>query len=102
METIYEKEYKIGHPIFIQLFNTKRDILIDIVKRMVAHNPIASKVFDDQPFKIVKTLVDDEPETLTIVNWDKIEINPFGVFFQPEHGPKIRVVVFNEFFKLDM
>lgn len=96
-----QKQIEIGVPIFNTLFNTKREVLIDIVKRMVDHHKGASQVFDDT-IRIQKIIMDDKPEKLFFVSWNKIEISPLGVYYYPEHGAPEKVVVFNEFFKLDM
>lgn len=95
------KEIEMGTPIFNTLFNTKREVLIDILKRIVAHHKGASQVFDET-FRIQKIIMDDKPEKLFFISWDKIEISPLGVYYYPEHGPAERIVVFNEFFKLVM
>jgi hypothetical protein len=96
----YLEKYRIGFPTFEKLFNLKSDKLSVVLQKIVGQHE-CRVVFNDKP-NFYKYIENDIPTKIIISAWSKIEITPTGIYYKSEYGQQSDVVLFNEFFTLDI
>jgi hypothetical protein len=96
----FEEHYQIGNAIFLKLFQLKKDDLIKVMSDMFSDSKRVLDIFENNP-TVIKTLRDDEPDTIEIYCYDKLEISWWGVKYKPEHGQSTTIIKFNKFFNVD-
>ena len=101
LEQKYKEQYEIGFPIFQKLFQLKKDDFIKIMKDIFQENQKVMEILENKPI-VKKILTDDEPEEIKIHFYSSIEVNYFGVKYQPEHGISEMVLSFDKFFNVDV
>jgi|688.fasta_scaffold693832_2 hypothetical protein len=97
----YEKQYEIGFPIFQKLFQLKKDDFIKVMKDIFQDNQKVMEILENKP-RVIKTLINDEPEDIKIHFYSSIEITYFGVKYKPEHGVSDMILKFDKFFNVDV
>jgi hypothetical protein len=95
----FEKQYKIGQPIFEELFKLSSKEIIEKIKSICGSRISNEHFFDTIP-TVEKKSVDDRPTDIKLHSYDGIEISAFGIRWCPEHGESIKLLEFNEHFKL--
>jgi len=99
VEEFLEK-HRIGEPIFLKLFELKKDKLIEVLKKVLASYPRPMDIFEDGTPRVTKITEDDVPDKIFVACYDVIVITSTGIRFKPEHKNEERVLDFNEFFTL--
>ena len=56
--------------------------------------------FDFDLASITKTIKEDVPFLITVDHYASLNISPFGINYQPEHGEIKKIVTFNKHFAL--
>ncbi len=101
LEQKYKEQYEIGLPIFQKLFQLKKDDFIKVMKYIFEDNSNVMEILENKP-RVIKKLVDDEPEDIKICFYSSIEITYFGVKYKPEHGVSEMILKFDKFFNIDV
>lgn len=96
----YEEAWKNGFPMFEKLFNLNKPNLLKVLKEIFQDNSSVLEILENNP-KVIKHIEDDEPNEIKVCFYSRIEINPFGIYFQPEHGSSNQLLKFDKFFNID-
>lgn len=96
----FEEHFEIGNPIFLKLFHLKKDDLIKVMSDMFSDDKSILELVQNNP-TVIKTLKNDEPDTMKICYYDALEISWWGVKYKPEHGSSTTILKFNKFFNVD-
>lgn len=99
--TPFQEQLEIGYPILEELFKLSDEELKEKLQ------PIIGSDLNDWNDGILKEgssvrreIYNMKCEKITIIFYDWIEINSFGIYYHPEHGGKKKMVEFNNHFKL--
>lgn len=95
-----KQDYEVGLPIFLKLFNLKKDDFIKVLKNIFQDDTRIIEILENKP-SVIKTLTDDEPKDIKIHFYSSLEINYFGIYYKPEHGQMTMVLKFDKFFNID-
>lgn len=101
LEKKYHQEHETGFPIFKKLFELNKDDFLAVMKDIFQYNNLVLRLLKNEP-RVVKTIVNDEPNTICIYFYDSIEVNAFGVRFKPEHGESTLILKFDKLFNVDI
>lgn len=101
LEQKYQQQYEIGFPIFQKLFSLTKDKFVEVMKDIFQDNKSVMEILENNP-KIIKTLEDDEPESIKIHFYSSIEVTYFGVKYKPEHGQSEMILKFDKFFNVNV
>jgi hypothetical protein len=101
LEQKYKDQYEIGFPVFLKLFELKKDQFIKVMKDIFHENNRVMEILENRP-KVIKTLTDDEPEGIEIHFYSSVSINYLGVRYKPEHGESDVILKFDKFFNVDV
>ena len=101
LEQKYQERYEIGFPIFQKLFQLKKDDFIKVMKDIFSENESVLEILEKKP-RVIKTLIDDEPQDVAIHFYSSISIDYLGVSYKPEHGTSNLILKFDKFFNVDV
>lgn len=94
-----EHEWNIGLPIFKKLFEKNSSEIKTIVAKIFESRKVKCNNFIFSECAVEKVIKNDEPRSIGLYFYDSIEINPFGIYFKPEHRSQIFVVPFDSTFQ---
>ena len=90
-----EKEYKEKQPIFKKIFNLPCKDIKKIIGKILNDYQID---FCLDSSRVIKKIINDEPDTITLEWYDQIEISFMGVYFKPEHKSRYLITrLYNDF-----
>jgi hypothetical protein len=95
----FQKRYDIGFPIFEKLFQLKKDDFIKVMKNIFQDNKDVMSILENTPV-VMKTLRNDEPDTITLHFYGSISLDYHGVKYVPEHGSSTEILKFDKFFNI--
>ena len=93
----FEKQYKIGFPIFKKMFDMPYPKLLIKLKELCGEKINNKYILNSG--KVAKILINDVPSKIEISFYDSITINAFGISFTPEVGGCTKKIIdFNKYF----
>jgi hypothetical protein len=95
----YIEQNKISFDIFNKLFELKKDDFIKVMKYIFKDNKDILQLLEKG--NIIKTIIDDKPDSIVINFYDEIVINCSGIYYNPEYGIPNVILKCNEFFNIE-
>lgn len=101
LENKFDEMWKNGFPMFEKLFNLNKPNLLKVLKEIFQDDKSILEILENNP-SVIKKIENDEPSEIKVCFYSRIEINPFGIYFQPEHGASKQILKFDKFFNIDV
>jgi hypothetical protein len=92
-----KKQYEYGNKIFNKIFNLSDEQLKLKLKDILNEN---YHYIIDNNSSIKRTIIDENPKKIEIINWDNLSIEWFGIDYIPENGVSKRIREFDKYFIL--
>jgi hypothetical protein len=97
IENKYKEMWETGFPMFEKLFNLNKPNLLKVLKELFQDNESILEILENNP-NVIKKIENDVPNEIKVCFYSYIEINPFGIYYQPEHGASKQIL---KFFNID-